>query len=131
MDGQWGDVQEPRMFHVDHMDVLCAAAEDALNAEAEGEDEEATESDGPRTVDVYANVHEALQRFRKELQEELGLREEPPGEAHILDTILATAAREFARDWAYVSNIEADLSLALISLVFALCDGSDCTLVSA
>jgi hypothetical protein len=131
MDGQWGDVQEPLMFHAGHMDDLCAAAEEALNAKAEEGDEEAVESDGPRTVDVYANVHEALQGFRKELQEEMGLWEEPTGEAHILDTILATAAREFARDWAYVSNIEADLSLALTSLVFALCDGSDCTLVSA
>jgi hypothetical protein len=131
MDGEWGDVQEPLMFNADHMDDLCAAAEDALNAEAEENDEEASESDGPRTVDVYANVHEALQSFRKELQEEMGLWEEPPGEAHILDTILATAAREFARDWAYVSNIEADLSLALTSLVLALCDSSDCTLVSA
>ena len=132
MDGQWGDVQQPLMLHADHMDDLCAAAEEALNAEAEEGDEEDVESDGLRTdPDIYANVHEALQRFRKELQEELGLQEKPPGEAHILDTILATAAREFARDWAYVSNIEADLSLALISLVSALCDGSDCTLVSA
>ena len=106
MDGQWRDVQEPLMFHADHMDDLCAAAEEALNAEAGEGDEEAVESDGPRT-DVYANVHEALQGFRKELQEEMGLREEATGEANILDTILATAAREFARDWAYVSSIEA------------------------
>ena len=108
MDGEWGDVQQPLMLHSDHMDDLCAAAEEALNAEAEEGDEEASESDGLRTdPNVYANVHEALQSFRKELQEEMGLRKEPTGEAHILDNILATAAREFYRDWAYVSSIEA------------------------